>query len=97
MPSQSTQSPWKKYKRYSDNVKVEARLIEHRSPQYSAEEGRISECPAVKLMEVKESKTDEIKCPSCGHVLSQTGGKNVPNFRLDPKIFHARYKPIDTG
>lgn len=88
MSSQSTQSPWKKYKRYSDNIKVEARLVTIVNVTTQPE-------GIMKLMEVRESKGDEIKCPSCGHVLSQTGGKQVPNFQLDPQIFHERYKPID--
>ncbi len=82
MSLQSTLSPWKKYKRYSDNVKVEARLITLLEPVFGI--------PNTKLMEVRESKGDEIKCPSCGHVLSQTGGKEVPNFKLAPEIFHSR-------
>ena len=84
MAHSTTTSPWKKYKRYSDNVKIEARLVIDASAQLSG-----------KFMEVRESKGDEIKCPGCGHVLSQTGGKNMPNFRLAPEIFHSRYKPLD--
>ncbi|KKN17678.1 hypothetical protein LCGC14_0963370 [marine sediment metagenome] len=80
MQSQCTLSPWMKFKRYSDNVKVEARLVQVGDR---------------KLMEVRESKGDEIVCSCCGHILSQVGGKLIPNFQLEPKIFHERHKPLD--
>ena len=72
--------PWEKYKRYSDNVKVEARLIE---------------IMGLKYLEVKESRGDEITCPGCKIVLSKTGGKKMPRPRLLPADFHVRYKMID--
>lgn len=79
MPSQSTQSPWLKYKRYSDNVKVEARLTTTR--------GR-------KFIEIKETRTGNLCCPACGEVLSHMTWENIPNFFLPPAVFHAKYKPI---
>ena len=72
--------PWEKFKRYSDNVKVEARLIQVGSTKY---------------LEVKESRGDEITCPGCKIVLSKTGGKKMPRSRLLPADFHTRYKMID--
>lgn len=80
MLSQYILSHWNRYKRYSDSVKLEARLIQ---------------VGDTKLMEVRESRGDEIVCPACKHVLSQVGGKLIPNFQLEPEIFHSQHKPID--
>jgi hypothetical protein len=73
-------SPWRRYKRYSDNVKLEARLIEV--------DGR-------KLMEVREPRGETIVCPSCSFVISQQGGLDMPNNIMDPQTFHSRHRPLD--
>ena len=78
--STSVQEPWKKYKRYSDNVKLEARLIEV--------EGR-------KLIQVKESRTGDFVCPHCGQVISHGNAHKFPPTILDPKVFHERHRPLD--
>ncbi len=75
-------SPWKKYKRYSDMTKVDARLVSF--------EGQ-------KLMEVQETVSSEHKCPGCSLVLSlfPLGGGRLVTY-LETSIFHERYKPLDT-
>ena len=81
MPYLSALGEWKPYKRYSDNRKVKARLVQVRD---------------MKLIEVEEEKGEEVKCPSCGHVISQFGGKGLPNSLLLPRIFHERHRPLET-
>lgn len=80
MPLQSIQSEWLQYKRYSDNVKLEARLVEW--------EGR-------KLMEVKTSSTGPHLCPECKCTLSVgIGRKGIMTTFLEVADFHAKHKPI---
>ncbi len=73
-------SPWKKYKRRVDNVPAEGRLVLRNGE---------------KLLEVKESKGDDYSCPSCKHLITQRNGRDLPNFFLEPVIFHETYKPVD--
>lgn len=82
MPSTSARalSPWKNYKRYSDNVKLEARLIQVGDR---------------KLMQVKESRNGDFCCPHCSEVISQGNGRVFPQIILEPKIFHERHRPLD--
>lgn len=80
MPSTSALSEWKQYKRYSDNVKVEARLIQVGNR---------------KLMQVKESRSGDFVCPHCAQVISQGNARSFPQTILEPRIFHERHKPLD--
>ena len=80
MPFTSVLGPWKKYKRYSDSVKLEARLVKNGDQ---------------KLMEIKEPKRNEVKCPACEVILSVSGGRTMPRFMLEPATFHDRHRPLD--
>ncbi len=79
-------SPWKRYKRYSDNISVEARLVTIHSV-----DGILKE----RWMQVRESRGAEICCPACKETLSHFGGNELPDFILRPKIFHDKHKPLD--
>lgn len=78
----STSAPWKRYKRYSDGKKVEARIVylEYKPP----------------LMEVRESDSEDMCCPACKTMLSRGNGVDFPNCFLPPEVFHERHKPIDS-
>jgi hypothetical protein len=78
MQSTSPLSPWKTYKRYSDNMKVEARLVS---------------LGGVRMMQVKEPKSENYNCPECKVLLTQGNGLSMPQFLLEPKIFHERHRP----
>ncbi len=76
-----TPTPWKLYKSYINNVKVEARLIQEGFPS--------------PVMEVRESRGDDFNCPQCGTLLSKGNGREIPMFLLTTALFHERYRPID--
>lgn len=78
--STSVPTPWLKYVRRADNVRVSARLVERNG---------------VKLLEVKESRMSDFKCPHCSYLLTQRDTGAFPNFFLEPKIFHEHHKPLD--
>jgi hypothetical protein len=71
---------WKRYKRYSDNRRVKARLIER--------DGK-------KLIEINEPRMETFSCPFCGEMLTQADTGSFPNFFLEPPIFHQKHKPVD--
>lgn len=79
MPSSSVLTPWQRYKRYSDNVKLEARLVQTKGK---------------KIMQVREPKGETYCCPECRTILTQGNGLLLPDFLLEPKVFHERHKPI---
>lgn len=79
MRSMSIQNEWKNYKRYSDNRIVMARLVK-------SEFGTA-------WIEIKESRTGALCCPSCSETLTQVGAETFPNFYLEPKVFHDKHKP----
>jgi hypothetical protein len=81
MRSMLVQGPWKRYKRYSDNVKLEARLVQMGDH---------------KLMQVKESREGNFTCPCCSALISQGNAKAFPQVLLEPKSFHERHRPLDT-
>ncbi len=64
----------------ADNVHLTARLVS---------------LDGEKLLEVKESKSDDFVCPDCKHLITQRNGKEFPNFLLEPKNFHETHRPID--
>jgi len=72
-------SPWKRYKRYSDNRKVEARL----HPQRHLMEVRES------------NRSEDVTCPHCHVLLSRGNGNETPDAFLPPNVFHERHKPLD--
>lgn len=76
--STSDPTPWKWYKRCSDNVKVEARLF-----------------PVHRVMQVRESRGEDVHCPECRTLLSKGNGKEFPDVYLLPEVFHKRHKPLD--
>jgi len=80
MPFISPRSDWATYKRYSDNTKVEARLVAIGEEKY---------------MQVKESRGDKLICPHCNTLLSLFGGKQVGPLYLDPVAFHERHRPVN--
>lgn len=80
MPSTSALGPWKRYKRHSDNVKLEARLVQVGDK---------------KFLEVKESRVGDFVCPCCSTILSQSNARSFPRMLLEPKIFHERHRPLD--
>lgn len=73
-------SPWKNYKRRVDNVPVSARLVN---------------LDGTKLLEVKESRGSEFRCPDCKYLLTQREAEEVPNFFLEPPVFHEFHRPLD--
>lgn len=81
MPSRFSQlGPWKRYKRQADNVTISARLIERNG---------------VKLLEVKESRMSDFRCPNCKYLLTQRDIGAFPNFFLEPQLFHEAHRPVD--
>lgn len=79
MRSSSHLTSWLKYKRYSDNREVSARLVRMGDTKY---------------MEVKESRIGPFHCPACGELLTQATTGAFPNFFLEPKLFHEKHKPV---
>jgi hypothetical protein len=73
-------SEWKNYKRYSDSVNLEARLVNLKGK---------------KMMQVREKKGEDFVCPCCAALLSKGNGKLVPQFVLEPAVFHQRHRPLD--
>jgi len=56
---------WTRYKRRADNVTVEARLIL---------EGDFPE--GIKMMEIRETRVDDVSCPVCRTILTTRNGKD---------------------
>ena len=71
---------WTRYKRRSDNVTVEARLIKE---------------DAIKMMEIREERVDNVSCPVCNTILTTRNGRHFPNFILEPGVFHERHRALD--
>ena len=80
MQSLSIQGPWRKYKRFSDSVKLEARLVEVQGE---------------KFLQIRQVGGKEFRCPACQEVLTEVGAENFPATFLRPKTFHEKFKPID--
>lgn len=80
-----TPNPWKWYKRFSDNKKVEARLLP----------GHHLYFPGGPLIEVRESEMEDFICPHCKVLLSKGNGKGFPKVLLPVPLFHERHRPLD--
>ncbi len=78
--SVSPLSDWKRYKRYTDNAKLEARLVLS---------GR------KKMMETREGREGDFLCPHCHRVISEGNADQFPPTLLKPPTFHSLHKPLD--
>lgn len=72
-----------KYKRASDRVKLEARLVKDKKGN--------------KRMEVKEARTKggNFLCPHCSKMISEGNLEDFPQLVIGPATFHAGHRPID--
>ena len=73
----TTTGEWMKFKRKSDNVKVDARLVQTNA-------GR-------RMMQIREPRGTDLVCPACSAMLTQGNARLVPDFLLEPVIFHERH------
>lgn len=72
-------SEWKSYKRLSSNKAVKARLVAKGRRKY---------------MEMKEVRLGDFQCPQCDELLSQASVEEIPNFLLEPWLFHEKHRPV---
>lgn len=78
--STSVLTPWRRYRRRTDNSTVSGRLVK--------KDGKT-------LMEVKESKMPNFCCPNCKYPITQGNSGAFPNFFLETQIFHENHRPLD--